>query len=282
MLARRPDTAFVLAGGASLGALQVGMLGALYERGIRPDLLVGTSAGALNAAYIASRPPTLETVAELARIWRALRREDVFPMHAPGLLAGLFGRRDHVAEQRPLRELVSRHLELESLEQARVPLHVVTFDLLSGEEVRLCEGPALGAVLAASAVPGVLPPVRWGSRVLVDAGVVNNTPISHAVQLGAKRIYVLPTQDPRDRSLARRPRGALDAALHAFTLLADARLPGDLARYGAAAQLILLPAANACDVAPTDFGQADRLIGSAFRASLSALDHAPIQRVLAA
>src|ERR1700741_1894868 len=205
---RGPGTAFVLTGGASLGALQVGMLGALYERGIRPDLLVGTSAGALNAAYIASRPHTRETIAGLARIWRSLRRKDVFPIHPRTLIAGLFGRRDHVAAQRRFRRLVSRHLELDWLEQASIPLHLVAFDLLSGEEVRLCKGPALGAVLAASAVPGVLPPVRWGPRLLVDGGVVNNTPISHAVELGAERIYVLPTQDPTDRSLPCRPRGA--------------------------------------------------------------------------
>jgi NTE family protein len=158
----------------------------------------------------------------------------------------------------------------------------VAFDLLSGEEVRLCKGPALGAVLAASAVPGVLPPVRWGPRLLVDGGVVNNTPISHAVELGAERIYVLPTQNPTDRSLPRRPRGALSATLHALTLLTDARLPGDLDRYGTAAQLILLPAANPWHVAPTDFDHADVLIGSAFRATLSALDEAPIQRLLLA
>src|ERR1700692_2284858 len=74
--ASRPTTAFVLSGGASLGALQVGMLRALYERHIVPDLLVGTSAGALNAAFIACRPQTVETADELAAVWRAVRREE--------------------------------------------------------------------------------------------------------------------------------------------------------------------------------------------------------------
>ena len=71
-----PRTAFVLAGGAALGAMQAGMVHALYERGIVPDLLVGTSAGALNAAFLASRPPTVATAGELAAIWRGLRRSD--------------------------------------------------------------------------------------------------------------------------------------------------------------------------------------------------------------
>jgi NTE family protein len=205
----------VLAGGASLGAVQAGMLRALYERGIRPDLLAGTSAGALNAAYIASRAQTVQTAKALADVWRGLRRRDLFPIHPPTLIAGLSNHRDHVVPARPLSELTSRHLQLERLEDADVPLHVVAFDLASGDEVRLSEGPALGAVLASATIPGVLPPVRWGERLVVDGGTVNNTPISHAVQLGAERIFVLPTQDLSDRGRSQAPRGALESAVHA-------------------------------------------------------------------
>jgi NTE family protein len=268
---RGPRTAFVLAGGASLGALQAGMLRALYERGIRPDLLVGTSAGALNAAYVASRPQTVDTAKSLARAWRGLHRQDVFPIHPPTLFAGLANRSDHLVPDRPLRRLIGRHLQLERLEQADVPLHVICFDLLSGQEVRLREGPALEAVVAAAAIPGVLPPVPWGERLLVDGGVVNNTPISHAIDLGAQRIYVLPTADPQSRGLPAPPRGALQAAVHAATLLAGARLQADLARYAGAAELIVLPAANPGHVQPTDFGQADRLTHAGLRAARIAL-----------
>jgi NTE family protein len=77
---RAPQIACVLAGGATRGALQAGVLRALYEQGITPDLLVGTSAGALNAAYVVSRPPTVQTTKELACVWRELRREDIFPI----------------------------------------------------------------------------------------------------------------------------------------------------------------------------------------------------------
>ena len=267
----RKRTAFVLAGGASLGAMQAGMLRALYERGIRPDMLVGTSAGALNAAYVASRPQTAETAKALANVWRALRRGDVFPVHPPTLIGGLCNHRDHLVPAQPLVELASRHLEMERLEDSAVPLHLVTFDLLSGCEVRLSEGSALRAVLAAAAIPGVLPPVRWGRQLLVDGGTVNNTPISHAVQLGARRIFVLPTQDFSDRKLSRPPRGALESAIHAFVLLANARLEADLARYGTDTELIVLPAPNGSHVPPTDFDHADRLIAGAFHASRAAL-----------
>lgn len=101
--ATRPQTVFVFSGGASLGALQVGMLQALDESGIVPDLLLGTSAGALNAAFIASRPQTRATARALGRVWRGVQREDVFPLSMSALVGGLCGRRDHVVPDRRLR-----------------------------------------------------------------------------------------------------------------------------------------------------------------------------------
>jgi NTE family protein len=258
------------------------MLHALYERGIRPDLLVGTSAGALNAAYIASRPASVDTSIELGHVWRGLHRQDIFPLHAPTLIGGLGNHQDHLVPDRPLRRLVARHLQLDRLEHAEVPLHLIAFDLLSGEEVRLSQGSAEQAVLAAAAIPGVLPAVPWGKRQLVDGGVVNNTPISHAVELGAERIFVLSTQDPTARGLPTPPRGALDAAVHAFSLMVDARLEADLARYADASELIVLPAVNPGHVQPTDFDHASRLIGAALEAARAALDATPIAHELAA
>ncbi len=174
-VACEPRTAFVLAGGAALGAMQAGMVHALYERGIAPDLLIGTSAGALNAAFLASRPPTVATAEQLAALWRGLRRTDVLPLRPATLLGGLAGRCDHLIPDQALRRLATRHLQFERLEQAAIPLHLVAFDLLPGTEVRLFDGPAVDAVLAAAAIPGVLPPVRWRGRLLADGGIADNT-----------------------------------------------------------------------------------------------------------
>jgi NTE family protein len=269
----RPCTAFVFAGGASLGALQVGMLRALYERGITADVFVGTSVGALNAAYIASRPQTLSTVLELEKVWRELHRSDIFPVHPMTLIGGLANTRDSLVPGRAFRRFISRHLELERLDDATVPLHLVGFDLLSGKEVRLSAGSALQGVLAASAIPGILPPVRWGKHLLIDGGVTNNTPISHAVELGARRIYILATNGSDDRALPVAPHGALDVAVHALTRLFGERLRGDLIRYADAAELVVLPAANPDDVQPTDFGHADELILAALDAARTTLGH---------
>jgi NTE family protein len=275
-------TAFVLSGGASLSAMQAGMLRALYERGITPDLIVGTSAGALNGAFVASRPQTVATAEELAHVWRGLHREDIFPLNPRTVIGALANHRDHLVPDSGLRRLAGRHLQFMRLEHADIPLHLVALDVLSGEEVLLSNGPALDAILAATAIPGVLPPVRRGDQLLVDGGVVNNTPISHAVDLGAERIYVLPTDDPLARTLPLGPRGALDAAVHAFTLLVGARLQVDLARYAATAELIVLPAINHHHVQPTDFDHSSRLIGQCLAAARVALDAAPVPVPVAA
>jgi NTE family protein len=267
---RRPYTAFVLSGGGSLGALQVGMLRALYERGVVADLLVGTSAGALNAAFVASRPQTPATARELARVWRGLQREDVFPLSLHALVGGLCRQRDHLVPDRSLRRLVRRYIEFVDLAEAAVPLHVVAFDVIEGREVLLSEGLALDAIAAAAAIPGVFPPVPIGARRLIDGGVVNNTPISHAVELGAERIFVLPTRE-RGCRLGLAPCGALDTAIYGLGLLLDGKLEADIARYSTEADLIFLPAPNPLPVQPTDFEHSGGLIGAAHAASRALL-----------
>jgi NTE family protein len=184
-VAGEPRTAFVLAGGGALAPMQAGMIHALYERGIAPDLLIGTSAGALNAAFLASRPATAATAQELAAVWRGLRRGDILPLRPATLASGLTGRRDHLIPGRALRRPAARHLQFQRLEQAAIPLHLIAFDLLAGTEVRLSDGPLADAVLAAAAIPGVLPPVRWRGRLLADGGIAASTPVPHAVALGA-------------------------------------------------------------------------------------------------
>jgi NTE family protein len=142
----------------------------------------------------------------------------------------------------------------------------VAFDLDERCEVLLSQGSALDAVAGAAAVPGVLPPVQFGDRRLIDGGVVNNTPISHAVELGAERIYVLPSVDASAAG-ASSARGALSAAIGGVSLLVGSRLEADVARYSSEVELVVLPAPNPLDVQPTDFGHADRLIRDALSAS---------------
>jgi NTE family protein len=263
-------TAFVLSGGAGLGAIQAGMLAALYERRIAPELIVGTSAGALNGAFIASRPQAPATAEELGEIWRGLRRGEVFPLNPLTGLLGFLGSSDHLVPDSGLHRVIARHIERERLEDMPVPLHVVAVDVLTGEERRLSRGPAVEAVMASAAIPGVLPPVNWFGRDLVDGGVANNTPISHAVDLGATEIYVLPTGHAC--ALEEPPRGALAVVLHALTLLTHRRLVDDIEKHRDRVKLIVLPPPCPLAIPPIDFGHADELISRGYENAREALE----------
>jgi NTE family protein len=243
------------------------MLEALYERGIAPELIVGASAGALNGAYIASRRQEVATARKLGTIWRKLTRARLFPLGPLSSLAALVGWGNHLACDRGLRGLLERHLQFERLQDAPIPLHVVAVDALTGREVLLSDGPALDAILASAAIPGVLPPVRWGGMELIDGGVANNTPISHAVALGADELYVLPTVLPTGDpcALPKAPRGALGAVMHTMTLLVQHRLMDDIATFGERVRLVVLPPPCPLEIQPTDFGHALALIAQARR-----------------
>jgi NTE family protein len=251
-------TAFVLSGGASLGATQAGMLQALYERDIRPDLFVGTSAGALNAAFAAGRPSTVDTAIELQRIWLGLTRAQVFPASPLTAALGALGVRDHSFPPSGLRRVIERQCDFASLEDAAVPVHVVATDVLTGEELLLSHGPVVDALLASAAIPGVFPPVAVDGRLLMDGGIVNNAPITHAVELGADRVFVL-SAIGRSR-LEEAPRGAVAAGITAITRAITRRLEEDIARYADVVDVILLPAPTLPGLLPTDFGHAEELI----------------------
>ena len=275
-MSNHAPTAFVLSGGASLGAIQVGMLRALYERGIAPDFIVGTSAGALNGAFIASRPLTVETADALGAIWRELRRGQVFPLNPLTGLLGFLGSRDHLVPDSGLRRLLARHVERERLEELPLPLHVVAVDVITGEELRLSSGSLVDAVMASASIPAVLPPVRWGDRDRMDGGVANNTPISHAVELGAEEIYVLPTGHAC--SLEEAPRGALAMALHAISLLTHRRLIDDVEKHRDDAKLVVLPPPCPLAIPPIDFNHADTLIQRGFADACEFLDSGGAER----
>ncbi len=262
--------AFVLSGGASLGAIQVGMLHALFECGIAPDLIVGSSAGAINGAYIASREPTVETAEELGELWRRLNRGDVFPANPLTGFVGFIGRSDHLVPNSGMRRVIRGHIEFERLEEARVPLHVIATDVLTGAEWRLSRGSAEDAVIASAAIPGVFAPVEWEGRPLMDGGVSNNAPISHAVELGADEVYVLPTGYAC--ALTEPPRSALAMLLQAMSLLVQRRLLRDIEIFGERARLTVLPPPCPQRVQPIDFGHAGELIEESLAGSRAFLD----------
>lgn len=257
---RKGGTAFVLAGGGSLGAVQVGMLRALTAAGVAPDLVVGASAGAINGCFFAGEP-SVRGVAELERIWRGLERGDVFPVSLLQGGLGALGLRRYLVDPGRLRRLLARSLPVSDLAGMRVPCHLVATDLANGEEVALSTGSAVEAVLASAAIPAVFPPVSIGGRFLIDGGIANNTPVSTAVALGARRIVVLPTGYAC--ALTEPPRSALGMALHAVSLLISRQLRVDIERFAPHADLHVVPPLCPITAAPHDFHLAGEWIDRA-------------------
>lgn len=260
-------TAFVLSGGGSLGAVQVGMLQALAEQQITPDLLVGTSAGALNAAFIAGYGLNPEGVGALAEVWRRLHARSLFSIDPRRALSALAGRNNALCTDRGLRDLLHRHLRFERLEDSPIPLQVVATDLLTGQEVALCEGDAQSAILSSCAIPGVFPTIQHHEMTLVDGGLANNTAVSQAVMAGADTVYVL--SSGYACALTHPPRTPLGTAIHALTLLTHQRLVADVALYADQVNLIVLPPPCPLRVSPIDFGRAHELIRAAHTHSLT-------------
>ena len=239
-------------------------------------MIGGTSAGAINGAFIASRPQTVRTARELAAIWRGLRRGQIFPLNFLLGLLGFVGARDHLVPGSSLRKLVAEHDHGQHLEEMPIDFHVVAVDVLTGEELLLSTGPALDAVMASAAIPAVLPPVEWQGRQLMDGGVANNTPISHAVALGAREIYVLPTGHAC--ALEHPPASALGMALHALSLLTHSRLIADVELHRDRAKLVVLPPPCPLAIQPIDFAHADELIARSLSDARKFLDGGGAER----
>jgi NTE family protein len=258
-------TAFVLSGGGSLGAVQVGMLRALGESGIEPDALVGTSAGALNAAWVAGHGMSEDSLDDLAAIWTGLRRTDVFPVDVRQMARAAVGLSGAVSSAQRLGRLVSTHAGVENIQDAAVPLHLLATDLLAGTSVVVSDGPVVAGVLASAAIPGIFPPVCHGGRLLVDGVVSGQSGVAHAVALGATTVYVLPTGAAC--ALPGPPRSAIGVALHALTTLIERRLANEMAEYADAATIRVLPPLCPLSVSPADFGRAAELIERSHHAS---------------
>jgi NTE family protein len=248
-------TAFVFAGGGSLGAVQVGMLRELIHAGVSADLVVGSSVGAMNAAYFAGAP-SAAGVDKLEKVWRGLRRHDVFPVTFRSVL-GFMGGADNLIDSSNLRRLIEHNIQFPNLEDAPIPVHVVATNL-GGAAVCLSSGPAIEALLASAAIPAAFPSVRIGEHYLIDGAVGSNTPILTAADLGATRIIVLPTGFAC--ALNEPPKGAIGRALHAITLLIAHQMVRDLRQLGGKVDVFTVPNPCPLDVSPYDFSRAGQLI----------------------
>ncbi|MEV0970786.1 patatin-like phospholipase family protein [Microtetraspora glauca] len=296
-------TAFILWGGGSLGAVQVGMLRALTALGVEAHMVVGASVGALNAAYYAAHPHA-RGVEELARLWLSVSSHDVYPLSTPEALRtmasnlpfhplrgalqafgafnitfafnpvtfaeAVLGRRNYLFDNRHLQRFLARILPIENLQDARIPLSVLTADVRSGRAVVLSHGPALPALLASTAIPGLYPPVTVDDQLLMDGGVADKTTLDYAVDAGADEVYLL--APGFSCHLPTPPSSAIAMALHGYNLLSEQRISASIGHNRRRTHVHVIPPLCPVEVLPVDFGQTADLIERATQATAHWLD----------
>lgn len=230
--------AFVLGGGGVLGASEVGMLRALFEAGVRPDLVCGTSVGAINGALVAADPGPA-AVERLVELWQQLVSGDVFSGSLLVRTATLVRTRTHLHQPEPLRELLDQHLGGRRIEDLAVPFQCVAASIERATEHWFTTGPLVAAVRASCAVPGLFAPVQLGGEHFLDGGLVASIPVDRAVALGARTIYVL--QVGRIEAPLHAPRAPWEVALVAFEIARRHRFATAMATVPDGVQVHVLP-----------------------------------------
>jgi NTE family protein len=229
---------FVMPGGGALGAYQVGVLRALTAAGVVPDMLIGVSAGAVNASLFAWNQG-VDGVRRVESVWRNIQRRDLMRFNPGRLALAVVGRQPSFLDNRHGRHFLRQQLGHRLLEHSPVPLVVVATDLVTGQPVGLRRGEAVTAVLASAAFPGVYPPVEFEGRRYIDGGVVADVPLDLAVELGAATALVLPVPPSQQGDM---PRHAIDILLRSSTFGVEAHGRSVLHRPPPGLRVVEVPA----------------------------------------
>jgi NTE family protein len=279
--APRHEVAFVLGGGGILGAHEVGMLRALAEYGVTPDLILGTSVGAINGAMFAA-DPTLDGVKRLSELWQGSGLSEVTAGALVRRLTTLAKSGTHLESPEIARARLARALPVERVEDLMVPFQCVAASIERAAEHWFSSGVLVDVVLASCAVPGILPPVKIGDQHYIDGGIVNSIPVARAVMLGASTIYVL--QVGRLEKPLQPPRWPWEVGLVAFEVARRHRFAYDLQSLPDSVKLHVLPTGGSAAPAYNDVPGQLRLrrgaptvpqqIDAAYEASLQYLQEA--------
>lgn len=259
----------MLGGGGNLGAIQVGMLQAVMERGIRPDVVVGCSVGAINAAAVAA-DPTVGGIELLRDIWISIRDDVICPA---GRLSGirLLTHRGHSLQPNEgLRHLLETHLPYRTFEEFPTPFHVVAASLTTGHDRWFHSGDVVNPILASAALPAIFPPVEIDGEQLIDGAVVDNVPISKALALGATRIFVFHVGNfERARPLPRKP---LDVLVQSFSIARNHRFLREAHDAPEGVEMTVLPGVDPGRLRYDDFRHSRRLIAQGYAHTAHWLD----------
>jgi NTE family protein len=267
----RPKTAFVLSGGGCLGAVQVGMLRALVEADIQPDVIVGCSVGAINGAAFAAEP-TLRGVVRLERVWQRLADGDpaLMPSGFIPLAVQLARKGESLHDPARLRAMLDRELPVGDFADLRIPFQCVATDLGSASEHWFEDGPLVPAIMASASLPAVYPAMEIDGRRLIDGGVLNEVHTHRAVEWGATELYVLHVGHLNDRpEIVQRP---FDGALRAYWTARRYRFEDDLRRVPPHCTVHLLPAGITPRLRFDDFTRGPELAAIAYDETVAFLE----------
>ena len=243
------STAFVLGGGGVLGAHEVGMLRALAEAGIRPDVVVGTSVGAINGALVAADPDGAAD--RLGQLWQGDSLRLAFSETLWGRMIRLARSGTHLHSIEPLRHMLAEVLPGAEFADLKLPFHCVAASIEHASARWFSSGPIVPAVLASCAVPGLLPPVEFDGEHYFDGGLVDSIPVGRAVTLGAREVYVLHVgRIERPLMVPRRP---WEVGLVAFEIARRHRFHEELAALPSSVRVHVLPSGG--DPRPPDLSQ---------------------------
>jgi len=255
---------FVLGGGGSLGAMQVGMLRALAEAGVRPDLVVGTSVGSLNGAVLALDPD--DAGERLRTTWVHMTRAEAFPGGVVSRVRTLRLTRISLFPNVGLAAIVDDHLGPgTTFDDLSLPLGVVATDVDTAEPRLFTSGDVRPPLLASAAIPGIYPPVEHEGRLLYDGGLVANVPIRQALAMGAKSLVVLDCAFPGQ--IPSPPQTLAEVLM--YTAMVSMRNQAVLEAPVAAAEVpvVYLPGPRPVRLSPLDFSRTDELSDSAHEAA---------------
>jgi NTE family protein len=262
-------TGFVLGGAGNMGAIQLGMLRALLERDLVPDLVVGCSVGALNGGAIASAP-SLDTLSRLEALWLDLTAKDVWPARPLAGAVQLLRRRPGVNDNAGLRAVVERFLPGATFADLAVPFACVAASLATGEERWFSDGPLTEAVLASSALPALLPPVEVDGELLIDGATVNVVPLGRALEMGATRVFILQLKD-LDTTVPQ-PRRPVEVLYRAFAISRNFRFLHELAAVPADVEVHVLPTVSWARLRYDGFSRTAELIARSHATAAAYLD----------
>lgn len=264
---------FVLGGGGSLGASQVGMLQALAEQSITADLIVGTSVGALNGAVVAHDPAG--AVDRLTQAWTHMTRKAVFPGNLLAQAWTLRRTRTHLFPSAGLVAVMASFLKADTFfADLAVPFGAVTTDLATAAPHVITTGPLLPALLASSAIPAIYAPVDYDGRRLCDGGVAANVPMRQALAMGARSLVVLDNSFPGH--LPPPPQTAADAVYYAAFVMMHTQAVLDAPIAAAEVPVLYLPGPSLRRISPLDFSHTDSLIREAYSAARPFLEEVKI------